>query len=63
MMGTQREPDAKPYIQWSHEDGPLLVCADGTPHRLTKQERLWLRLGLTTIEILDKTHNSEPCKG
>lgn len=62
-MGVQRGPDAKPHIKWNHVDGPLLICADGTPHFLTMQERLWLRFGFTSIEALDKNHNRQPCRG
>ena len=52
--------DTKPSIQWEHVDGPLLICRDGTPHWLTRKERIWLRLGLTTIEQLDAKHNRDP---
>ena len=55
--------DSKPHIEWGHVDGPLLICRDGTPHWLTRAERLWLRLGLTTIEQLDAKHNREPQRG
>lgn len=55
--------DSKPHIQWNHADGPLLVCRDGTPHWLTMAERLWLRLGLTTLEQLDVKYNHEPQRG
>lgn len=60
---VQRGPNAQPHIQWNHCDGPLLVCRDGTPHWLTMAERLWLRLGLTTLEQLDAKHNNEPQRG
>lgn len=63
MGMTQRGPNAEPHIQWRHVDGPLLVCRDGTPHWLTMAERLWLRLGLTTLEQLDAKHNHEPQRG
>ena len=63
-MGTvQRGLNAEPHIQWNHVDGPLLVCRDGTPHWLTISERLWIRLGLTTLEQLDAKHNHEPQRG
>lgn len=61
--GTQREPGAEPHIKWKHIDGPLLVCRDGTMHWLTKVERLWMKLGLTTIEQLDAKYNQEPQQG
>lgn len=54
---------SEPHIQWNHVDGPRLICRDGTMHWLTRAERLWLRLGLTTIEQLDAKHNREPQKG
>ena len=62
-MGTvQRGPNPTPHIKWKHIDGPLLICSDGTPHFLTKVERLWFRLGLTSLEQLDAKHNMEPRK-
>lgn len=61
-MSVQRGPDAKPTIQWNHVDGPMLICADGTPHWLTMWERLLFRAGFLTLEQLDRQYNSEPCK-
>lgn len=52
--------DSMPRIQWTREDGTLLICRDGTQHWLTRAEILWLRLGFTTIEQLDAKHNREP---
>lgn len=63
LGSVQRAPGAKPHINWKHIDGPLLTCRDGTPHWLTMAERLWLKLGLTTIEQLDAKHNHEPQRG
>ena len=60
---VQRGPHARPHVQWNHCDGPLLVCADGTPHWLTLWERMALRAGLTTLDALDHKHNSEPQRG
>jgi hypothetical protein len=60
MEMVQRGPNAGPHIQWNHIDGPLLCCRDGTLHWLTMAERLWMRLGLTTLEQLDSKHNHEP---
>lgn len=55
--------DTQPIIQWNHDDGPLLICKDGTPHHLTKLECLYLRLGFTNIHKLDSKYNSQPQKG
>lgn len=55
--------NAKPRIKWNHIDGPLLICRDGTLHWLTMAERLWTRLGLTTIDQLDAKYNHEPPQG
>ena len=57
---VSRGPNAKPHVQWNHIDGPLLTCADGTPHWLTLWERLALRAGITTLEALDARYNSQP---
>lgn len=54
--------DSKPHINWKHVDGPLLCCRDGTPHWLTMQERIWMRLGLTNIEQLDRRYGHYDCK-
>lgn len=62
-MTVQREAGAEPCVQWNHVDGPLLVCRDGTPHWLTLWERMALRAGLTTMDALDRRHNSEPQRG
>ena len=59
----QYTADSKPHIQWNHIDGPLLCCRDGTPHWLTKLERLWLKMGLTNITQLDEKYCQEPQKG
>lgn len=58
-----RDHNAEPRIQWKHVGGPMLVCRDGTLHRLTNAEQLWVRLGLTTIQQLDVKHNHEPQRG
>jgi hypothetical protein len=56
--------DSKPHIQWNHIDGPLLFCADGSIHWLTLLERLYMRIGILTIEELDlKYRNDIPQKG
>jgi hypothetical protein len=58
---TKREvTKSAPRIQLNHVDGPLLICSDGTMHWLSMFERLWLRLGLTTIDRLDTKYNHEP---
>jgi len=51
-IGAYRK-GGKPFIQWNHVDGPLLVCSSGHPHWLTLWERFQLFLGLTTIEKLN----------
>jgi hypothetical protein len=55
--------DSKPHINWNHIDGPLLTCRDGTPHWLTLQEILWMKLGFTNIDQLNDKHSHEDCKG
>lgn len=60
---TMREPGANPHIKWNNPDGPLLICKDGTHHWLTKAERLYLVLGLTSVEQLDTKYNKEPTRG
>lgn len=56
----ERLPNAKPYIKWDHTDGPLLVCADGTPHWLTLWESLCVRAGILKLDRLDRKYNSKP---
>lgn len=55
--------DNEPHIKWKHVDGPVLVCRDGTMHWLTIQERIWLKFGFTTIELLDKQYNDCDARG
>ena len=42
------------------EGKPTLICSDGTKQVLTKQERVWLHLGLTNPHQLDDRYNMEP---
>lgn len=60
MSDIQAGPNARPRVQWNHEDGPLMTCSDGTLHWLTLWERLGLRAGFITLEMLDRQHNSQP---
>lgn len=59
----QYPEDSEPHIQWNHIDGPLLFCRDGTPHWLTITERLWLRMGFTNINQLDKKYCKHDQRG
>jgi len=61
----QYPEDSEPHIQWTHIDGPLLICRDGSPHWLTMLERLFVKTGITTIEQLDEKyrHRDEPQRG
>lgn len=45
-----------PHIQWNHIDGPLLTCTDGIVHWLTLLERMYLKIGIITIEDLDNKY-------
>jgi len=40
----------------------MLICSDGTVHYLTNAEKLWLMLGLTNLNQLDKKYNRQPQK-
>ena len=42
----------KPCVNWSHIDGPMLSCGNGSVRWLTRKERIMLRLRLTTVEKL-----------
>ena len=57
--------DSQPHIEWNYTIGPLLTCRDGSLHRLTLIEILWLKAGFTTVDQLDEKygHNDEPQKG
>jgi hypothetical protein len=60
---VQYHADSKLHIEWNRIEGPLLCFHDGTTHWLTKQERLWLRMGLTNINMLDEKYCKEPQRG
>lgn len=60
---SSESAEQHPHVQWNHIDGPLLTCRDGTPHCLTLVECLMLRMGLTTLNVLDSKYNREPCQG
>lgn len=64
MNAQQQLPDhhthETAYIKWTHVDGPMLRCSDGTIHFLTLFERLMFAVGAYTIDSLDKTHNTKP---
>lgn len=56
--------DSKPDIQWDHIDGPLLHCTDGTIHWLTLLERLYMKIGILSLEQLDHKYRQDmPQKG
>lgn len=60
---TTREASS-PSINWKHVDGPLLTCSDGSLHWVTTWERLLLRGGHLSIEILDQKYRTDiPEKG
>jgi hypothetical protein len=46
------------------DSGPALLCSDGvTIHILTKVELLYLRLGFTSIKLLDAKYDTTPTQG
>ena len=56
--------DSTPHIQWDHIDGPLLHCTDGSIHWLTLLEKMYMRIGILTIEELDLKYRRDiPQKG
>lgn len=55
-----REPGARPFVHWSHIDGPLLVCSDGSCHWLALGERIGHRWGFVSLEALEKKYNPRP---
>lgn len=55
----QYPSDSKPHIKWDHIDGPLLYCADGQIHWLTLLERLYFKMGLITLEELDRKYRTD----
>lgn len=60
---TSYPANTETHIQWDHVDGALLVCRDGTPHWLTNAEKIWLRMGFTSLQQLDEKYNKEPQQG
>lgn len=57
MMGVQVAPGAISFIQWEHIDGPLFYGKDGYLHWLTLRERIQFKLGLLSLEDLEKKYN------
>jgi hypothetical protein len=45
-------------IVWKHIDGPLMHHSDGSLHWLTLRERIWLSLGLTDGDAIDKQYRN-----
>jgi hypothetical protein len=56
--GTRGKPK-RPWVQWSHVDGPLLHCCDGSLHWLTWKERFLLWTRHITVESLDPMWDEE----
>lgn len=57
-MNTQKRLDdqhthTSAYIKWSHVDGPMLRCSDGTVHFLSMFERFMFMIGMYTVTSLD----------
>lgn len=52
----QFRSDAKPSIQWTHIDGPLLHLRCGTLHWLTFRERFRVWLGLDDAYSLERKY-------
>jgi hypothetical protein len=53
----------KPEIKWDYFMGPLLCCNTGNLHLLTKLEILYLKLGFTNLEKLNKKYSTDDQKG
>jgi len=51
--------DVVPHINWNHVDGPLLVCGDGCLHWLTPIEALMARIGLSSVERMERKYNDK----
>lgn len=52
-------PDAVPYIQWNHIDGPLLHTRNAQLHWLTLWERLRVWLAYDNEFTLERKHEPE----
>lgn len=55
----QFQPDAKPYIQWDHIDGPVLHLRNSTLEWLTLWERFLCSIGRADAFSLEQKHASE----
>lgn len=55
-VGVEFKPDAEPYVQWNHIDGPLLHLRCATLHWLTLWERLRMWAGLEDVYSLERKH-------
>ena len=56
------EEDVKTKLDFSEKGKVILVCKDGTRQPLSKQEIIFLNMGIYKKEFLDKKYNSEPRK-
>ena len=51
-------PDDRTWsVNRKHIDGPLMYHSDGGLHWLTLRERVFLKLGLTTLDAIDKQYS------
>lgn len=55
----QFQPDAKPYIQWNHIDGPVLHLRNSTLEWLTLWERFQCWIGRADAYSLERKHAPE----
>ena len=51
--GVGYHESSRPYIKWTHIDGPLLVYRDGQMHWLTVWERFCCQLGVSTAQSIE----------
>lgn len=55
-VAVRFDPEAEPYIQWDHIDGPLLHLRCATVHWLTWRERFRVHMGWDDVYSLERKH-------
>lgn len=56
---VQFDPDAQPYIQWTHIDGPVLHLRNATLRWLTLWERFLIWIGSEDARSLERKYEPE----
>lgn len=58
-LDSIRGKPERPWVQWNHVDGPVLICCNGAMHWLTWKERFLIWIGKLKVEDLDPMWDEE----